>query len=346
MTITILNQKFTLGEVWKIKGSLIWMIMSPRKIVNFLQVKLSLLGKNVSVNGYPYVLMIEASSFCDMVCPMCPIEMEGTMRKRGEMAYEKFRKLMEEIGDTTMAICFWNFGEPLLNKNIFRMIREAKKYNIFTAISTNLLSLNDCQKQEKLMECGLDYLIISFDGATQDTYEKFRGKGNFYPVLTNLKELLVLKRKKSLKLPFVNLQFIIMKDNEKEISLIRNMSKELGVDKLSLKKFTYIGNNAESFLPENSDYILGKHKSVTNMNRCARPWDSTVISWDGEVLPCCGDLKFSCKHGNCFGEDSFKTIWNSKRYKTFRKRVLDDINNIPMCKTCPSTDFTTDMFVE
>lgn len=346
MKITILNQKFSLGEIWKLKKPLLKILFSPKKIFNLFSIKSAFFKKQSYLKGFPFVLMVEASSCCDMTCSMCPVIMEGTKREKGNMSLVNFEKLIENIGGTVIAICFWNFGEPLLNKDIFKMVKMAKKKNIFTAISTNLLSLDNYRDQCDLLESGLDYLIVSFDGATQETYEKFRGKGNFLPVLNNLKSVLALRKEKKRTLPFIDLQFVIMKDNENEIELIREMSRELGVDKLSLKKFTYIGDNAINFLPNNKDYILGKHKSVVYMDKCSRPWESVVISWNGELLPCCGDVKFSFKFGNAFQEENFKEIWNSEKYVTFRRRVLRDINKIKMCKTCPSTDFTTDMFVQ
>lgn len=346
MKITILNQKFSLKEIWKFKRPLIKILLSPQKILNYVSVKLSYLKKQTVLKGKPFVLMVEASSHCDMNCPMCPVIMEGTKREKGNMAFDCFKRLMDEIGNKTLAICFWNFGEPLLNKDIFKMVSEAKKKNIFTAISTNLLSLNSCHKHQDLFDSGLDYLIVSFDGATEGTYEKFRGKGNFLIVLNNLKDILALKRKTKRYLPFVNLQFVVMKNNEHEIELIKKISRDLGVDKLSLKKFTYIGNNVEDFLPQNKDYILGKHKGIAYIDKCSRPWESAVISWNGDIVPCCGDLKFNFTFGNAFQEGNFSRIWNSKHYTAFRKRILEDINSINMCKTCPSTDFTIDMFVQ
>lgn len=346
MKITILNQKFSLKEIWKLKRPIIKILLSPQKILNYLSVKLSYFKKQTLLKGKPSVLMVEASSYCDMRCPMCPVVMEGTKREKGNMPLDGFNRLIDEIGNKTLAICFWNFGEPLLNKDIFRMVSEAKKRNIFTAISTNLLSLNSRHKYQDLFDSGLDYLIVSFDGATEGTYEKFRGKGNFFTVLNNLKKILVLKRKTKRHLPFINLQFVVMKDNEDEIRLIKKISEELGVDKLSLKKFTYLGNNVEDFLPQNKNYILGKYKGITYMDKCSRPWESVVISWNGDIVPCCGDLKFNFKFGNAFQDEDFSRIWNSKQYIAFRKRILEDINSINMCKTCPSTNFTTDMFVQ
>jgi radical SAM protein with 4Fe4S-binding SPASM domain len=340
--ITILNQKFTLGQAGRLSKPLLTACLPPRRLANLLAAKFA---RRDSAAAMPPVLMVEASSLCDMACAMCPVILDKSRRAKGNMPLKGFLKLLQETGATTAAICFWNFGEPLLNPDLAAMISAAKKRGIFTAVSSNLLSLDSAQKQQGLIESGLDYLIVSFDGATAETFEKFRGKGNFPIVLNNLKAFLALKKRLRRKLPFINLQFVLMRDNEAEIPLIRRMAAELGVDKLSLKKFTYIGETSADFLPRNPSYILKKQVQEARMRGCARPWESAVISWDGAVLPCCGDLQFSLSMGNVF-QEGLKSVWNNEKYRQFRRQVIEGINNIPVCKTCPSTDFTTEMFVE
>ncbi len=324
MKVALLNQKFSIPEIWKFKTQALRILLDRKKVSNYLRIKREYAQRRLYLRARPLILMVEASSCCDMSCPMCPVVMEGTVREKGNMDFSGFKKLMREIGETTAAICFWNFGEPLLNQDIFPIIAEAKKYGIFTAISTNLLSLKSRERQLALLESGLDYLIISFDGASEATYEKFRGKGNFTPVLNNLKGILALKREKRRKFPFINLQFVVMKGNEHEVGLIKQMSRELGVDKLSLKKFTYIGKNAQDYLPRNQEYVLGKHKDAIRMEKCSRLWESAVISWDGELIPCCGDLRFQYKFGNVFRDGGFGKLWNSPGYQNLRKRVLEE----------------------
>ncbi|MDP2941071.1 MAG: radical SAM/SPASM domain-containing protein [Candidatus Omnitrophota bacterium] len=346
MKVTLLNQKFSIPEIWKFRAQALGILLDRKKVGNYMRIKREYAQKRLCLQARPPILMVEDSSCCDMFCLMCPVVMEGVVREKGNMELSGFKKLMREIGETTAAICFWNFGEPLLNQDIFPIIAEAKKYGIFTAISTNLLSLKSRERQLELLESGLDYLIVSFDGASAATYEKFRGRGNFLPVLNNLKSILALKQEKRRRSPFINLQFVVMKGNEHEVGLIRQMAGELGVDKLSLKKFTYIGENARDYLPQNQEYVLGKHKDVTQMDKCSRLWESAVISWDGELIPCCGDLRFQYRFGNVFRDGGFAKLWNSLSYQDLRKRVLEDINKVEICKACPSTNFTTDMFIQ
>ena len=342
----MLNQRFSLREVWKLRGGGISAALSPAKLRNLVRVRGALRRRAVQVPGTPAVVMVEPCSYCDMACPMCPVVLNKTRRPPVRLEYGVFEKLLDEIGRELVLITFWNYGEPLLNPDLFRMIRRAKRDRVFCAVSSNLLSLDEARTEE-LLGSGLDYLIVSFDGASEETYEKFRGKGNYRPVVANLRRLLRRRNELGLRRPFVNLQFIVMKENEQEVPAIRSFAREIGADKLSLKKFTYVSEGTRDFLPGRDDYVLGKYKHPAPMEFCARPWTSAVLSADGEIVPCCGDLNFEYRFGNLADPAlTFQQIWNGDRYRRFRAQVARDINAIRMCRTCPSTDYTTDMFIE
>ena len=298
MKIRFLNQRFTLLEIWKLKFPILKLLFKHRKVLNFFLIYLSKVFKKAKVLGSPLVLMIEPSSRCDMICPMCPAVLNRTHRQTGDMSFDTFKKIVDELGDRLLFLALWNYGEPLLNPNIFSMINYAHEKSIVTILSTNGLSLDEA-KIYKLLDSDLDYLIVSFDGATQETYEKFRGRGNFNKVLGNLTLLMKIKKEQSRQLPFVDLQYIVMKENEHEIDGIRILAKRLGVDKLSLKKFTYFGEDeALPFLPSQNKYLFEKYKSLNRLGGCLRVLDSSVILWDGAVVPCCGDLDFRYIFGN------------------------------------------------
>ncbi len=346
MKIRLLNQRFTIREIWRLRRGWLPIVCSIPKLGNLLRIRRSLARRAVRVAGNPSVIMVEPASFCDMACPMCPVVLNRTRRPPVRLKYEIFSKLLEEIGRELVLITFWNYGEPLLNPDLFRMIRRAKQDRIFCAVSSNLLSLDEARTEE-MLRSGLDYLIVSFDGASEETYEKFRGKGNYRPVVKNLRRLLRRRRELGLNRPFVNLQFIVMRENEREVPAIREFARAVGVDKLSLKKFTYVSEETRDFLPEKPDYILGKYKHAAPLEFCSRPWTSAVLSADGEIIPCCGDLNFQYCFGNLNAPElTFSEIWNGARYRNFRAQVARNINSIEMCRTCPSTDYTTDMFIE
>lgn len=350
MKIRILNQRFSIGQLWQLRGSFLPVLLSTKKIANFLRVIYSQRRKQASVAGKPFVLMLEPSGNCNLECPMCPTIMNDgkflEMRSGfGDLDVNVYKKFVDDLGDTAIFMGFWNFGEPLLNKNIFEMIEYAKERNIVCAMSSNCTGLNKANS-EKMIDAHLDFLIASVDGATEGTYSKYRGKGFFDRVISNIETLISLKKERNSLHPFVELQFIVMKDNEHEIPLIREIADGLGVNKLSLKKFTYVGEDTADFLPSNEAYILGKYKGEKQPSFCTRPWQSTILNWDGKILPCCGDLNFETELGRQTEESNFNEVWNGGLYTNFREKIVKDISSIKMCRTCPSNSFNTDMFIQ
>lgn len=346
MKIRLLNQYFTIQELWKLRRSLGPFLFSPQKIWNLLKVHRDLALKRTRIFGMPYIVMVEPCSFCDMACPMCPVVLNQTRRPPMSLQLPVFEKLLAEIGRELILITFWNFGEPLLNRDLFAMIREAKQYQIFCAVSSNLLSLNP-DRAEEMIHSKLDYLIVSFDGATRETYEKYRGRGNYDKVINNLRYLVSRRNELKESRPFINLQFIVMRGNEGEIEAIRRFARELKVDKLSLKKFSYISEGTEDFIPENPAFVLKKYRCGEQLKFCSRPWTSAVLNADGSVFPCCGDLDFKYRMGDLESpSSSFRDIWNNQRYRGFRAAIRQDITKIPMCRTCASVNYMTDLFLK
>jgi len=346
MKIRFLNQKFTLSEIWKLRFPILKLLFSYKKMLNLSLICLSKILKRASPMGAPLILMTEASSRCDMTCPMCPVILNATRRPTGDMEFNTFKKVIDEIGDTLLSLALWNYGEPLLNPDLFSMVDYAHKKKILTIVSTNGLSLN-VGKSHKLLDSNLDYLIVSFDGATKETYEKFRGKGNFEKVLVNLTSLVKIKKQQQRTLPFIDLQYIVMKENEHEIDDIKVLAGALGVDKLSLKKFTYIGDEeAKPFLSTQEEYLFGKYKGYEHPSGCSRVLDSSVILWDGSVIPCCVDLDFKYSFGSINKNEKFMDIWNSDGYTAFRERALRNAKSIDICNRCPGKNYNLDMFIE
>jgi radical SAM protein with 4Fe4S-binding SPASM domain len=213
-----------------------------------------------------------------------------------------------------------------------------------------------------MVESGLDEVVISLDGASQETYSKYRCGGDFNKVINSL-TLLVSKRKDAhKKQPFVIVQFIVMKHNEHEIYLIEEIAKNLGVDRLiitSVRLPDEIDHDfAKNFLPEDSKYsqYLSPAKNEIAFKDirkiCYAPWEEISIAWDGTVYICCYDIiKTSIKqyiYGNVFTGETIKSIWNSKDYILFRKKLLESKNKDEICTNCrgykPFGDFHLGFF--
>ena len=169
--------------------------------------------KNSKVKGYPVRLVIEPTNICNLSCPLCPAGLDNKAHERGMMKLEEFKKIIDEVGDYLYEIDLYNFGESLLNPEVYDMIKYASDHNIKTNLSTNLNVVN----VEKLVNSGLSKLIVSADGASHQTYKQYRVYGNYNRVMKNMEAVIAKKEELRKKYPKIVWQFIVMKHNEHEI---------------------------------------------------------------------------------------------------------------------------------
>ncbi len=339
MPIRIFNQGFSCSELRRLKAGLVRPALRPPKIWNFLLAYLSRIARRPSAAGLPPFLMLEPSSRCDMACPMCPFLIHQEKRSRVDMSIADYRRLMDEIGPSLLTLSLWGWGEPLLNEQLPEMIQHARRHHVFVSVSTNALSM-DRECARKLIASGLDYVILSVDGATEGTYSKYRGRGRFDKVLDNIRTLQEEKMRLGVSHPFTNLQFIVMRENEHEIPLVRKLAGELGVDKLSLKKVGLIEEaDREKLLPRDARYVHRIYKGDLDESPCSRPWNTPFITAAGDVIVCCGDIRYVHNFGNVFRKGSFKEIWNGPEFRSFRRAVANNISRIEICRGCPAKNF-------
>ena len=289
--------------------------------------------------NYPLSLSVEPLNFCNLHCPQCPAGTDSLQRKKGVMDFSTFKRIIDESGKYLLNLFLYFQGEPFLNKDIFKMIEYANTKKIVTVTSTNGHYFTD-ENISNLIKSGLDIIIISLDGTTQDVYEKYRIGGNFDKVIKGIKMLVEAKQKAKSKKPFIELQFIVFSHNEHQMHEFKNLAKELKVDNYSFKSaqvYDYETNNY--LLPKNkkySRYIFknGKWQMKKKIkNRCPRLWNSSVITWDGYVLPCCFDKDAKYLFGNIKNQD-FKQIISGESFKKFAKTVLINRKSIDICNNC------------
>jgi len=315
-----------------------------KRLTNFLKVKSSYyLGIITRKNlhwGLPYTISIEPTTSCNLQCPECPSGLRKFHRPTGKLEQKTLEEVLKQLGKYLTYITFYFQGEPLLHKDFTKFIALVKEHKIMVGTSTNAHFLNK-EKAEEIIESGLDRLIISLDGTDAETYAKYRRTGDFNLVVNNIKNMVAAKRKAKSRVPFIELQFIVFKHNEHQIDDIKKLSKELGVDKLSLKTAQLYefeeGNELMPGLVKYSRYQQnedGKYKIKGGLpNHCYRSWSGSVITWDGGVVPCCFDKDGDHRFGNIMKTD-YKNILQSANYKAFLQQILDDRKQIEICRNC------------
>ena len=304
--------------------------ITPKRIFNLLSVSLSYVFRNKKVRGIPPALMVEPTNLCNLKCPLCPTGNNTSKRSKGFMDYDLFCSTIDEIGDAVLHMTMWGYGEPLMNKDFSRMVACAKKKNIYVRTSTNGSFFKTDEAVDRLIDSGLDELIISLDGATQETLDKYMVGAKLEEILDGLERVHARKQIKNAKFPIVILQFLVMSHNEDEIPRMREISREYGVDRLALK--TIRDTPAPQSKVKNDRY-----KRLIKTNKvCSRIWFSAVINWDGELIPCCHDLQARYGMGTLDHPQgkTFMTAWNGPEYQAFREQMIKDKNSIPMCRNC------------
>ena len=257
----------------------------------------------------PKYYILEPSRKCNFRCFMCPYK-DYSQEEKGVMALDNFHKIINEISPTAEIIQLYWMGEPLLNENIFTMIREIKeKTKAKLIISTNGYFL-DKLACDKLVQSKLDSLIIDVDAACEETYKKIRIGGNYKKLIENIEYLLSINDSIS-----INLQFLTFKFNEKE--------KQKFVKQWQGKKcklvFSWIDTWAGqlSFL-EKDGQELSPYIDEVRLP-CSDLWYKMTINYKGDVNLCCHDYKGLYKIGNLL-KDSVEQIWNNEEIKKIREQ--------------------------
>jgi len=298
---------------------------------------LSLITRKPLIWGHPPVVMIEPTNICNLQCPLCPSGNGTLKRAKGYMSLTTFKNIVDQVHKKSFMIVLWNQGEPLLNKDILQMIRYASDKKMFTLLSTNGNINIDANT---LVKSGLDSLIISLDGAVQETYNKYRINGKLSKVLELARSVVDARQALNKINPLLRWQFLVMKHNEHEIDAIRKMAKDIQVDNLELKTVQiYSKEDIEKFLPLNPRYRRYKINSdnfelkAGIPNRCRRIWVNVVINWNGEMSVCCFDKDIDYTLGN-INDISLISLWKGNAFQKFRKQILRNRKIYPMCINC------------
>jgi radical SAM protein with 4Fe4S-binding SPASM domain len=291
--------------------------------------------------GLPLSISFEPTTSCNLRCPECPSGLRAFSRPTGMLQNDFFRNTINEIHEHLMYLIFYFQGEPYLNPDFLNMVSYAHSRKIYTATSTNAHYLTD-EMAKKTVESGLDRLIISIDGTTQDVYKQYRVGGNLEKVIEGTKNIIKWRKELNSKTPFVFFQFLVVKPNEHQIEDIKKLAKEIGVDEVRFKTAQVYDyeNDPNNLIPLNNKYSrykkdkTGKQVPKNKMvNRCWKLWHANVITWDGLVVPCCFDKDALHKMGDLKSK-SFKEVWKSNAYKKFRTEIGTGRKNIDICSNC------------
>lgn len=318
--------------------------LSLYKIYNYIKLLASYfyskLLKQNHHNALPFALSIEPTTSCNLRCPQCPSGLRQFTRPTGMLDPDMFKKFVSQIKKHVHSLTFYFQGEPYLNPDFLKMVRTASDNNLYTITSTNAHYLTD-EVSKQTIESGLDEIIISIDGTSQETYQKYRVGGSLDKVLTGAQNIIKWKKELKSRKPYVVFQFVAFRSNEHQVNDIKKLGKDMGADIVRIKTAQiYDFENSQDMIPKNEG--LSRYKKNSNgkweiknglLDQCWRMWQACVITWDGKIVPCCFDKDAKYQLGD-LANNTFKEIWFSKPYQAFRQSILKSRKEIDICTNC------------
>lgn len=319
--------------------------MSAYKMVNFSKLIISYLFSSHNLfkiqNIYPHFISIESTNFCNLHCPECPVGIRKTsMVEKTTFNYDLYKKLIDELSPTLYQVILYFQGEPFLNKSLVELIRHTHDARIYTSTSTNGQFLNKSVSKDIVLS-GLDKLIISVDGYTQEVYETYRIGGNLQKAIEGIKNIVEWKKELKSLTPFIEIQFLVLKTNEHQMNQMKKLAKELHVDRLIFKTAQLYDYENGSELMTSIDRYSRYKKTADGTyiikgrqpNHCWRMWSGAVINVHGQVLPCCFDKLSENSYGSIV-DCTFAKCWQGTQALNFRKGIIKNRKQVDMCKNC------------
>lgn len=283
-----------------------------------------------NLSARPAHMKIELTNFCNLACPMCPhSQME---RSVGYMKPELFRRIIDQAAPQLEFAYLHHLGESLFHGRIGELIRYGRSRGVAMGLSTNATYL-DHRKAKLLLENGLDFLVISMDGASPDTYERVRVGGDFATTFKNVRNFFEMKKQIENNTTVV-VQMIVTEQNRHEIELFSQHW------------------DGQVMIKEARDWAGQVKLGVRHVpppikqTPCRMLWTELTVLWDGAVVPCVNVYEKQNVIGN-LAEQTLDEVWNSPLMQEFRAAHLrNQVGDIPVCATCPRHEFDHENFIQ
>jgi radical SAM protein with 4Fe4S-binding SPASM domain len=292
-----------------------------QKVRNRISIAANYFRHKTVLTGGPIEITLESTAKCNLYCPMCPRAIYTFDNENMDLGL--YKKIVEDCKDYVEFLWPYGIGEPMIHPNIFEMIRITREAGIRTGMSTNATLLDD-RRIDQLLDSGLDYLILAFDGASKETYEKYRAGATFEKTRANVLDLLNRKLERKSKI-YVVMQMVLLKENTGEIDAYKKMWSIPGIDEIRFKRDELQIDGSR--IPDSA--LKGQRR-----NPCHLLWRGPLyVRYDGKAFPCCymweeepvGDLT----------KQSVMEAWNSPAMVQLREaHIRGDMTKYKACQTC------------
>ncbi len=317
----------------------------------------------------PVCLYLEVTNRCNLLCETCPRTFE-TLEPPADMSWPLFTRIVDQVPNIARVVLH-GVGEPMLVRNLPRMIRYLKDRNTYVLFNTNG-TLMQPKRFQDLIDTGLDELRVSLDAADRESYLRVRGKDFFDRIVRGVGRFIAHQRKAGAATPRVSLWLTGLKETITQLPHFVRLAARMGVSEVHLQRLVFDEQGygmarADLSLFEATDAAerdaiaeaaaLGRELGVTldasgatepglSLERredaqpwatCRRPWSLMYFTAHGRALPCC-IAPFSVRGYDNYtlGDATQRTlrdIWNGPAYRDFRTALLSEAPPAP-CRNC------------
>lgn len=309
----------------------------------------------------PVCLYLETTNRCNLLCTTCPRTYE-TLEPEADMSWDLFTRIVDQMPNIARVVLH-GVGEPMLVKELPRMIRHLKDRGAYVLFNTNGTLLT-VKKGRELAETGLDELRVSLDAADAKTFLLVRGRDYFNRIVRNVRAFRDMQVKEGLERPKVSLWLTGLKETLEQLSAFVKVAHDIGVGEVHLQRLVFFESDAiglahpdqalfERLTETGAHHIEAAEalarsygmvfsasgasepeaslKKVDDRNPwslCRRPWTTMYFTANGRSLPCC-IAPFSQRGYENYTlgdatQQSLREIWNSPSYQGFRTALQSD----------------------
>jgi MoaA/NifB/PqqE/SkfB family radical SAM enzyme len=315
----------------------------------------------------PRSLYLETTSRCNSLCETCILTFGGREPQR-DLTWDEFRRVVDQF-PALERVLLHGIGEPLLNRDLPRMVAHLKTRGARVLFNSNAITLSD-RLARALVDAGLDELRVSLDASTAATYHRIRGVDAFDRVVRNLEGLGRLKATLEVSHPAVSLWFTALRDNIEEVPGLVPLARQVSAPEIHLQRLVYNGlglateeQSLYGRLREREATLIAATEAAARAagvefsasgaaapevsltpsragqpwSACRRPWTLAYVTVSGNVLPCCIAPWITGHYdgivlGNLYRE-TLETVWWGERYVGFRRELQTDAPPEP-CRGC------------
>jgi radical SAM protein with 4Fe4S-binding SPASM domain len=303
--------------------------LTPRKLANAALNGLEMRLKRTVLRSRPVFIKVEPTALCQLKCAGCPRHADQAAARYGAKARldrETFARIVEPVADTLLGVSLSLRGDPLMNSETLDIVDYCTRHNVGTVFPTNFSYQIGDDQIERIVDCGLDHLIVSIDGTTQEVYEQYRAGGRLDWVLDNCGRVLRARSKRRADRPIVEFKFVVFRHNEHQLADARQLSASMGFD-----RFTTVLNHAAEERWEEGKKLAAENRR--HKRSCYWLYRSTVVCWDGQVIPCCNNNFWKFDMGNA-ATDGLLSIWNNAEYQAMRRMFRTGVPTGANCANC------------